>query len=497
MYEAMLRSTRGNRVNRKFITGVLLTLMLAAAGCGIPTTYAQEARCFPETGQCISGRFREYWEQQGGLPAFGYPLTAAFAQDGRTVQYFERQRFELHPENGPPYDVLLGRLGDDALRQHGTDWNTLPKFDPGRGAQADCQYFAQTGHAACGAFRIYWSTHGLEFDGQPGTRFAESLSLFGYPLSEPLEYTASNGETVRAQWFERARFEWHPNNPDPYKVLLGRLGAELLPTMPPPASADVAPAVQTVLDYYTAINARAYAQAYQLWANGGAASGQTFDQFQRGFAQTVQVDVLLGTPQGPDAAGRVTVPVNLAAVVNDPSVPNLGQRVQQFQGTYHVAASAEGWRLASAGISEAVGALPPSALRAPDVLVRSYYEAINRRDIASAYTFWEQLGQASGQTFAQFEQGYANTDQVMVDLGQIQSDVGAGNAYADVPVVIFASQRDGARLTFCGTYTLHSANIPPFNALGWHISRAAIMQIPNVAPGSDQAKRLLNGGCTP
>jgi hypothetical protein len=28
------------------------------------------------------------------------------------------------------------------------------------------------------------------------------------------------------QWFERARFEYHPNNPDPYKVLLGRLGAE-------------------------------------------------------------------------------------------------------------------------------------------------------------------------------------------------------------------------------------------------------------------------------
>ncbi len=29
------------------------------------------------------------------------------------------------------------------------------------------------------------------------------------------------------QWFERARFEFHPNNPDPYKVLLGRLGAEV------------------------------------------------------------------------------------------------------------------------------------------------------------------------------------------------------------------------------------------------------------------------------
>jgi hypothetical protein len=27
------------------------------------------------------------------------------------VQYFERARFELHPENEPPFNVLLGLLG--------------------------------------------------------------------------------------------------------------------------------------------------------------------------------------------------------------------------------------------------------------------------------------------------------------------------------------------------------------------------------------------------
>jgi Cu-Zn family superoxide dismutase len=31
-----------------------------------------------------------------------------------TVQWFERGRFELHPENQPPYTVLLGRLGAEA-----------------------------------------------------------------------------------------------------------------------------------------------------------------------------------------------------------------------------------------------------------------------------------------------------------------------------------------------------------------------------------------------
>ena len=35
------------------------------------------------------------------------------------------------------------------------------------------------------------------------------------------------GHTVLTQWFERARFEWHPNNPEPFKVLLGLLGNEI------------------------------------------------------------------------------------------------------------------------------------------------------------------------------------------------------------------------------------------------------------------------------
>jgi murein DD-endopeptidase MepM/ murein hydrolase activator NlpD len=38
---------------------------------------------------------------------------------------------------------------------------------------------------------------------------------------------------VIVQWFERARFEYHPANADPYKVLLGRLGAELNGEPPP------------------------------------------------------------------------------------------------------------------------------------------------------------------------------------------------------------------------------------------------------------------------
>ncbi len=73
---------------------------------------------FPETGHSLSFGFRGYWERNGGLAQFGYPITEEFAErnptDGKTytVQYFERARFEFHPElQYTPYEVLLGLLG--------------------------------------------------------------------------------------------------------------------------------------------------------------------------------------------------------------------------------------------------------------------------------------------------------------------------------------------------------------------------------------------------
>src|SRR5436309_9334645 len=109
---------------------VIALLLVNRAG-----SYAQPSRqCFTETGFCIEGRFLEFWQQNGGLPVFGYPITAATQQttaEGTFLtQYFERNRFEYHPEKSRPYDVLLGRLGDDRLKQQGRDWNTFPKATP-------------------------------------------------------------------------------------------------------------------------------------------------------------------------------------------------------------------------------------------------------------------------------------------------------------------------------------------------------------------------------
>ncbi|WP_044232387.1 S8 family serine peptidase [Chloroflexus sp. Y-396-1] len=182
-------------------------------------------RYFPETGHTLGGGFRTYWEQNGGLPIFGFPISEEFTEigsDGRpvTVQYFERHRFEWRPEHAPPYNVLLSRIGDDILRRQGRDWMTFEQSGPISG----CRYFAETNQSVCEPFLSYWQRNGLEFDGRPGKSYAESLALFGLPLSTPQVEETRPGTVVIVQWFERARFELHPDG----QVLLGLLGNELL-----------------------------------------------------------------------------------------------------------------------------------------------------------------------------------------------------------------------------------------------------------------------------
>jgi hypothetical protein len=183
------------------------------------------SRTFPETNQTVSGRLLEYWEQNGALPVFGLPLNGEDWQqtnDGRfRMQQFERNRLELHPENVRPYDVLLGRLGTDILFKQGRPWETLPREQ----ARAGCKFFPETGHNLCEPFLSYWRSHGLEL-GDPGVSERESLALFGFPVTSVNTETNPDGWTGATQWFERARFESHPEKPQPFKVLLGRLGAE-------------------------------------------------------------------------------------------------------------------------------------------------------------------------------------------------------------------------------------------------------------------------------
>ncbi len=229
----------------------------------IPQAAAQTAeRCFTETGHCIAGRIREFWERNGGLPVFGFPIGPQREEqiEGKPfqVQWFERNRLELHPENARPYDVLIGRLGADRLTQQGRDWFSFPKSEP----RAECRFFAETGHNLCGAILSAWRAQGLDLDGCHPVSEAESLGLFGLPLSDEQTETIE-GKEYTVQWFERARFELHPENQPPYNVLLGRLGAEVRgmqpaapAPLPPPSSGtrEVVTSVGTLMITATEIS---------------------------------------------------------------------------------------------------------------------------------------------------------------------------------------------------------------------------------------------------
>jgi hypothetical protein len=160
-----------------------------------------DARFFPETSLYVFAPFADYWASHGGLAVFGLPITPDFEQGSLTVQWFERARFEKHPELPAGQQVQLGRLGAEA---HSAA-PPLPR-DPGNGQQ----FFPATGHSIGGPFLDFWQRNG-------------GLALFGLPLTEEV---TENGLTV--QWFERARFEYHPENAGtPNAVQLTQLGRQL------------------------------------------------------------------------------------------------------------------------------------------------------------------------------------------------------------------------------------------------------------------------------
>jgi len=170
---------------------------------------------FAETGHTLGGRFRREWTARGGIAVSGFPLSEPFYQrsrlDGKLylTQYFERARFEFHPEAaGTVYAVQLGQLGREALGDR------LPPPSPPAANTAATRYFTETQHKVSNAFYQYWRANG-------------GLTQFGYPLSDETVVSGGDGRQIVVQYFERARFESHPES-DAQPVQLSRLGVDTL-----------------------------------------------------------------------------------------------------------------------------------------------------------------------------------------------------------------------------------------------------------------------------
>ncbi|HEX6292943.1 MAG TPA: hypothetical protein VFZ66_27415 [Herpetosiphonaceae bacterium] len=167
----------------------------------------------------VGSDFQSYWQRNGGLPVFGFAKTPPYTDGQRMAQIYERTRLEAYPENQPPYDIQLGLLGEQRLLQLGRVWQN----ESGASRQRGCRFFAETQHNLCEPFLSYWRSHGLEFDGRRGKSEAESLALFGYPLTEAVPEAGADGVSRYTQWFQRVRFEDHGTQ----GVLLGLLGNEV------------------------------------------------------------------------------------------------------------------------------------------------------------------------------------------------------------------------------------------------------------------------------
>lgn len=78
---------------------------------------APESQWFPQTSHYLSHGFLRFWEANGGLPIFGYPLSEEFTgDDGVTVQWLERAQFQYQPKiAGNQWGVTLARLGAASL----------------------------------------------------------------------------------------------------------------------------------------------------------------------------------------------------------------------------------------------------------------------------------------------------------------------------------------------------------------------------------------------
>lgn len=142
---------------------------------------------------------------------------------GFVTQYFERARFEWHATTS---QVMLGNLGSWASKPY----TGHPAFEPVSNPKNNEQdYFVETQHTLTGRFQAFWKANG-------------NLRIFGFPLSDEFqEVSAQDGKLYTVQYFERARFEYHPEAPEPYKVQLDLVGQYYLNQISKPPVCAITP----------------------------------------------------------------------------------------------------------------------------------------------------------------------------------------------------------------------------------------------------------------
>ncbi|MFN8512114.1 MAG: L,D-transpeptidase [Thermomicrobiales bacterium] len=203
-------------------TGWLPTPAAAKAEWEPPTTVY-----IPQTGHNLSGEFLTYWRENSGATFLGNPITEEIKEAGVPVQYFERARLELRGDA-----VVLGTLGSEIAKTNPLRSPQQPRLVRGDGDDEplradpfaklpfalfdvdpdDHRFFPESGHTLRYSFKLAWEKNGGE-------------ERYGLPISEEFsEISPIDGKAYTTQYFERARFEYHPGQVNNYSVVLTPLG---------------------------------------------------------------------------------------------------------------------------------------------------------------------------------------------------------------------------------------------------------------------------------
>jgi hypothetical protein len=181
-----------------------LALFFAICLLAIPWSSANaqgpEPRFFPETGHNVQGDFLRFYNAVSDpLTLYGYPITDQFQRtDGLLVQYFQRARFEYHPELPDGQRVILTDVGSQMY---------TPAIQLNISNPFACRFFTETNFSVCFSFLDFYNKYGGELQ-------------FGHPIS-PFEYH----DDLIVQYFQKARMEWRPSNPESERVVLTDLGS--------------------------------------------------------------------------------------------------------------------------------------------------------------------------------------------------------------------------------------------------------------------------------
>ena len=184
-----------NAVRRLALLFLLLLLPLTVWGPA--QAQPSDVLFFPETGHNVKGDFLRYYNSvRDPNLVFGYPITEQItSKDGKTVQYFQRARFELRTDLAE--GVQLTSVGQAAY----TTGSQQLDVNSSQG----CELFP-TGFRVCFAFLDFYNLN-------------NGAAQFGNPIS-PFEYH----ENLIVQYFEKARFEWRADRPEGQRVVLTDLG---------------------------------------------------------------------------------------------------------------------------------------------------------------------------------------------------------------------------------------------------------------------------------